>query len=62
MMSGAAVILAVGIVELTLPLFNETAGKKLSLGLLANLSTIPILIGNSPPLVHAYPPPNCHFR
>lgn len=44
-MSGAAVILAVGIVELTLPLFNETAGKKLSLGLLANLSTIPILIG-----------------
>ncbi len=45
MMSSAAVILAVGIVELMLPLFNETAGKKLSLGLLANLSTIPILIG-----------------
>ncbi len=45
MMSGAAVILAVGIVELMLPLFNDTADKELSLGLLANLSTIPILIG-----------------
>ncbi len=45
MMSGAAAIIAVGIVELTLPLFNETAGKKLSLGLFSNLSTIPVLIG-----------------
>ncbi len=44
LMSGLAVILAVGIVEILLPLFNEIANKKLSLDLLSNLSAIPLLI------------------
>ncbi len=45
LMSVAAVILAVGIVELLLPLFNDTANKKLSLDLFANPLSIPILVG-----------------
>ena len=45
LMSGAAVILAVGIVELLLPLFNGTADKKLSLNLLSDPWSIPLLAG-----------------
>jgi putative ABC transport system permease protein len=45
MMSSAAVILAVGIVELLLPLFNNIADKKLSLGIFTDPLSIPILIG-----------------
>ncbi|MDE3057875.1 MAG: ABC transporter permease [Bacteroidota bacterium] len=45
LMSGAAVILAVGIVELLLPLFNGTADKKLSLNLLSDPWSVPLLAG-----------------
>lgn len=45
LMSGMAVILALGILEVFLPLFNETAGKKLSLDLLDSPLTIPFLVG-----------------
>ena len=37
--------MAVGIAELMLPIFNDTAEKELTLGLLSNPSTIPILAG-----------------
>ncbi len=45
LMSGAAVILAVGMVELVLPLFNEIADKQLNLDLFTNPLSIPALIG-----------------
>jgi putative ABC transport system permease protein len=45
LMSGAAVILAVGIVEVLLPFFNDTADKKLSLDLFTNPLAIPSLVG-----------------
>jgi len=45
LMSGVSVLIAVGIVEVLLPLFNDTADKKLSLDLLTNPWSIPMLIG-----------------
>jgi putative ABC transport system permease protein len=44
MMSGAAVLLAIGIVEVLLPFFNDTTGTKLSLGLFADPLAIPFLV------------------
>jgi len=43
-MSLLAVFLAIGLVELFLPLFNDISGKELSLGLFSNLYTIPLLV------------------
>jgi len=45
LMSGIAVLLAVGIVELLLPLFNDVADKKLSLGILSDPWSVPFLVG-----------------
>lgn len=45
LMSAVAVILSLGVVELFLPFFNETADKDLSLNLIGNPLTIPFLIG-----------------
>jgi putative ABC transport system permease protein len=44
LMSLLAVILAIGLVELFLPLFNDIAGKQMSLNLSAGISTIPLLV------------------
>ncbi len=44
MMSGGSVIIAVGIVELLLPVFNNVADKQLSLDLLSNAWSIPLLV------------------
>ncbi len=44
LMSGLAVICAIGIVEVLLPLFNGFANKKMSLDLFNNLSSILLLI------------------
>ncbi len=44
LMSGLAVILAVGIVEVLLPVFNDTANKQLTLDLASNRLSIPLLV------------------
>ena len=44
LMSGIAVMCAVGIVEILLPLFNNLANKKMALNLFSNSSLIPFLI------------------
>ena len=44
LMSIIAVVLAVGIVELLLPFFNQIANKEMSLHLFSNLSSIPVLV------------------
>jgi len=43
-MSGLAVILAVGIVELFLPLFNDIANKQISFNLFSDALAIPLLL------------------
>ncbi len=44
LLSLLAVLIAVGIVELVIPFFNSLAGKNISLSLLTNYSSIPLLI------------------
>jgi putative ABC transport system permease protein len=44
LMSGLAVILAVGIVELFLPLFNDIANKQISFNLFSDALAIPLLL------------------
>ena len=44
LMSTLAVFLAIVLVEIFLPLFNDISGKEISLGLFENLTTIPLLI------------------
>ncbi|HEY9164545.1 MAG TPA: ABC transporter permease [Candidatus Kryptonia bacterium] len=44
LMSLIAVFLAVGLVELLLPLFNDVSGKQLSLGIFDNFYSVPLLI------------------
>ncbi len=43
-LSFISVLLAIGLIELLLPLFNEMSGKEIGLNLVGNLRTIPLLV------------------
>ena len=45
LMSGIAVVFAIGIVELFLPLFNAIANKQMSFNVFSDLLSIPLLLG-----------------
>ncbi len=45
LMSILSVFIAIGIVELLVPLFNDLSGKQMNLNLLNNISSVPVLLG-----------------